>query len=217
MEMEVRPGNEPPRVRLVEAKPRRQTDVTSVATKVLPFVAGTAAVWFWRSRRRRVNSLEQLLVHGMTELYEAEQQQLEALSRMRAAAWNDQLRRALAQHRADTEVQLHRLGRVFQSIGAKPARGSSSVVAAIVADSERLLARKVDRDVRDAWIIATAQRLEHFEIACYGTVRTYAETLGHVYAAQLLRHTLDEEREANEHLTQLAERFVHGDGDGVRS
>jgi ferritin-like metal-binding protein YciE len=209
METDVRPDIKPARVRLVEADPRRQMDVTKVATKVLPFVAGTAAVWLWRARRRRVNSLEQLLVHGMTELYDAEQQQLAVLQRMRAAAWNDQLRRALAQHRADTEVQLNRLGRVFQSIGAKPGRGSSSVIAAIVADSERLLARNIDRDVRDAWLIATAQRLEHFEIASYGTVRTYAETLGYVYAAQLLRHTLDEEREADERLTQLAERFVN--------
>ena len=78
-----------------------------------------------------------------------------------------------------------------------------------MSDGERLLARKVDRDVRDAWLIATAQRVEHLEIAAYGTVRTYAETLGYTFAAQLLQQTLEEERATDEKLTHLAERFVN--------
>ncbi len=71
------------------------------------------------------------------------------------------------------------------------------------------MARHMDRDVRDAWLIATAQRIEHLEIANYGTARTYAELLGHTYAAQLLQQTLDEERAADARLTQLADRFVN--------
>jgi ferritin-like metal-binding protein YciE len=98
---------------------------------------------------------------------------------------------------------------VFRSVGARPARGSWAAIDAIVSDGERLLARNVDRDVRDAWLIATAQRIEHLEIANYGTLRAYAETLGYTFAADLLQQTLEEERAADEKLTRLAERFVN--------
>jgi ferritin-like metal-binding protein YciE len=126
--------------------------------------------------------------------------------------WRSRRRRieqTLGQHYEETEAQIERLQRVFRSIGARPKRGSSSAVEAIVDDGERLLAGRSDRDVRDAWIIAVAQRLEHLEIANYGTARTHAETLGFVYAAQLLQQTLEEERAADEKLTTLAERFVN--------
>jgi ferritin-like metal-binding protein YciE len=197
------------RARLASADPRRRIDPKQVATKALPVLAGTAALWFWRSRRRRVASLEQLLVHGLTDLYHGERQSLPALDRMCMQAWNEELENAFAQHRTETEGHVERLERVFRSIGARPARGSSDGVEAIVADGQRVLARASDRDVRDAWLIATAQRIEHLEIAGYGTARTYAETLGFTHAAQLLQQTLEEERAADEKLTRLAERFVN--------
>ena len=196
------------RVRLRDADPRR-IDTTRWARRVLPVVAGTAAVWLWTRRRRRVNSLEQLLAHGLTDLYHAEHQLLPALDRMRAQASNEDLEQAFDHHRFETQGHIDRLERVFRSIGARPKRGSSAAVAAIVADGDRLLARKVDRDVRDAWLIATAQRIEHLEIANYGTVRTYAEMLGYTFASQLLQQTLEEERATDEKLTHLAERFVN--------
>ena len=108
-----------------------------------------------------------------------------------------------------TGPDVERLERVFRSLGAKPKRGSSAAVTAIISDGERLLARNVARDVRDAWLIATAQQIEHLEIATYGTIRTYAETLGYTFAAQLLQQTLEEERATDEKLTHLAERFVN--------
>lgn len=197
------------RARLARVDPRRRIDPRRVATKALPVVAGTAALWLWRVRRRRVASLEQLLVHGLRDLYQAEHQLLSALDRMRAQASNAELADVFAHHRTETEAHVSRLDRVFRSVGARPKRGSSAAVAAVIADCERLLARKVDRDVRDAWLIATAQRIEHIEIASYGTVRTYAETLGFSYAAQLLQQTLEEERATDEKLTRLAERFVN--------
>lgn len=196
------------RTRLARVDPRR-VDGRRVATRVLPAVAGVAAVWMWKSRRQRVRSLEQLLVYGLSDLRQAERQSLPALDRFRAQATNPDLQRALANHRAETEVHVERLERVFRSVDARPMRTSSGAVAALVADSERLLTRKVDHDVRDAWLIATAQRLEHLEIANYGTVRSYAETLGFTYAAQLLQETLEEERAADEKLTRLAESFVN--------
>jgi ferritin-like metal-binding protein YciE len=196
------------RVRLQKADPRR-IDGARWAKQALPVAAGTAMLWLWRTRRRRVGSLEQVLVHGLQDLYRAEHQILPALDRMRKQASNDELEQAFAHHRYETEGHIERLARVFRSVGAKPARGASAAVAAIVAEGERLLTRRVDRDVRDAWLIATAQRVEHLEIANYGTVRTYAETLGYTYAAQLLQQTLEEERAADEKLTHLAERFVN--------
>jgi ferritin-like metal-binding protein YciE len=198
------------RVKIANADPRRRVNGRQVATTALPVIAGVAALWMWRSRHRRVSSLEQLLVHALNDLYRAEIQSLPALERLRAQAGNEELARALARHCAETEGQIERLERVFRSVGARPRRAASSPsIEAIVGDSERLLSRKVDRDVRDAWLIATAQRIEHLEIANYGTARTYAETLGFTFAAQLLQQTLEEERAADERLTKLAERFVN--------
>ena len=197
------------RVRLQKADPRRYLDVRNLARQALPVVAGTAALWLWRTHHRRVGTLEQLLVRGLSDLYEIERQLGPALDRMRAQAWNNDLDQVFAHRRAETEGHIERLERVFKAVGARPTRGSSDAITAIVADGERLLAHKMDRNVRDAWLIATAQRLEHIEIAGYGTARTQAETLGYTHARRLLEQTLEEERAADEKLGRLAERFVN--------
>jgi ferritin-like metal-binding protein YciE len=196
------------RVRVSQADPRRNINPQRLAQAAAPLAAG-AALWMFARRRRAVGSLEQLLIHTMGELYKTELTLMPALERMRAAATNPDLASAFEQHRRETEVQLDRLERAFRSIGAKPKRGISESVAAIVAEGERLLKRKVDPDERDAWLIATAQRAEHLEISGYGTARTFAQTLGHTYAAGLLNETLEEERATDEKLTRLAERFVN--------
>lgn len=196
------------RLRVSQADPRHRVTPQRLAQAAAPVVAG-AALWMWARRRRSVGSLERLLIHTMDELYRTELTLLPALERMRATATNPDLASAFEQHHRETEVQVDRLERAFRSIAAKPKRGTSESVAAIVAEGERLLKRKVDPDVRDAWLIATAQRAEHLEIAGYGTARTFAQTLGHTYAAGLLNETLEEERATDEKLTRLAERFVN--------
>jgi ferritin-like metal-binding protein YciE len=204
------------RVKIEKADPRRRFDrqriaevARRIAPKAIPAVAGAGGLWLWSRRRRQVNSLHTLLIHGLADLYDGERQLVPVLDRMRMRSSNEDLARAFEQHRAETEAHLDRLIRVFRSVGARPTRHTSTALSAIVEDGERLLSRKVDRDVRDAWLIATAQRVEHLEIANYGTVRTYADLLGFVQAAQLLQQTLEEERATDEKLTRLAERYVN--------
>ena len=196
------------RVRLQKADPRR-IDATLWAKRAAPIVAGVGALVWWTRRRRSVGSLQQLLLKELADLYASEQVLIPALARMSAKATNLELKQAFDQHRLETEGHVERLERVFRSIGTKPKRGSYDAVAGVITESERLLKRKVDPDVRDASLIASAQRVEHIEIANYGTARTFAETLAFTQAAQLLQQTLEEERTADEKLTTLAERFIN--------
>ena len=197
------------RVRLQKSRPTSQ-DAIRVAQRVLPVLAGTAGVWWWSRRRRSVDSLGALLVHALDELYQGEQHLVPALHRMAAQASDPELTKAFETHAHETAVHVERLQRVFRAIGARPRRnGTAEGLAGIIADSDHLLKRKVDADVRDAWLIATAQRIEHVEMSAYGTARTYAEMLGLDRAARLLQETLEEERATDEKLTRLARGFVN--------
>lgn len=196
------------RVRLNQADPRR-VDPARASKAALPLVAGGAALWLWTKRRKPLDSLEHLLVYGLHDAYRAELQLVPGLEKMANDASNVELKQAFDQHRRETEGHLARLERVYRSVQAKPSKGVSPPVTAILAESARVLKHRMKPDVRDAWLIATAQRIEHLEIATYGTLRTYAEMLGYTYAAQLLQQTLEEERATDEKLTHLAERFVN--------
>jgi ferritin-like metal-binding protein YciE len=197
------------RVRLQKARPTSQ-DAIRWAQRVLPVLAGTAGVWWWSRRRRSVDSLDVLLVHALDELHQGEQQLVPALRRMARQASNPELKKAFERHALETAAQVERLQRVFRAAGKRPARrGTAEGLTGIIADSDNLLERKVDPDVRDAWLIATAQRIEHVEMSAYGTARTYAEMLGLDHAAHLLQETLEEERATDEKLTRLARSFVN--------
>ncbi len=197
------------RVRLQRMVPHRPFDARRIARIALPVVAGASAV-LWARRRRRVDSLERLLLHLLGELYRTETELVPALAAMREKAYDPDLRTALEQHRVETAGHVERLERVFRSIGARPKAAGSSALTAIAGDSARLLKRRADPHVQDAWLIATAQRVEHHELAGYGTARAYAQTLRLLHAASLLEETLEEERMADAKLTRLAERFVNG-------
>jgi ferritin-like metal-binding protein YciE len=197
------------RVRLRKSRPTRQ-DAMRWAQRVVPVMAGTAGVWWWARQRRSVDSLDALLVHALDELYQAEQQLVPALQRMAAQASDPELTQAFESHALETAVHVERLQRVFRAVDARPGRGGNvEGLTGIIADAGHLLKRKVDPDVRDAWLIATAQRIEHLEISAYGTARTYAELLAFDRAAQLLQETLEEERATDEKLTRLAKGFVN--------
>ena len=197
------------RVKVQRKRPTRD-DAIRWARWAAPVVAGTAGVWWWTKRRRAVDSLEALLTHTLSNLYQSEQQMVPALQRLAERASDPELKNAFVAHALDTEVHVDRLERIFRAIGGKPKhRRRADGVIGLLDESERLLNRKIDPDVRDAWLIASAQRIEHVEISGYGTARTYAEMLGFERAATLLQATLDEERAADEKLTRIARRFVN--------
>jgi ferritin-like metal-binding protein YciE len=156
-----------------------------------------------------VNTLQQLLVRELSDLYASERLQSRRLQALFAKASNPELKQALERHYSETLQHAERLERVFRAIGVRPGRGAEAGVSAMLEESTRLLRKTRDAGVRDAWLIAMAQRLEHMEIASYGTARTFAATLGYVPAAQLLQQTLEEERDADATLTRLAERFIN--------
>ena len=199
------------RLRIRKADPRRiQIDTEWWARVLVPAAAGTLLAWVYARRRKPIRSLEHLLAAGLAELHTAEQQLVPALERMRAKASNPDLRQAFERHRQETLGHVDRLRRVFRSIGVKARHADTAAgVPRIIAEGETLLKGMRDKDLLDASLIATAQRVEHVEIATYGTLRTYAETLGYTHAAQLLQQTLEEERAADVTLSQLAERFVN--------
>lgn len=197
------------RVRLQQADPRRMIDMRRWARTGAPVAAGAAGLWMLVRRRRRVSSLDQLLLRELADLYRTERLLVPALERMSRRATDPELKSAFEAHRLETQGHVDRLERVFRSLRARPRKGEDGVLSAVIRQGEQLMRSNVSADARDAWLIATAQRAEHIEIAGYGTARTYAETLGYTYAADLLQQTLEEERAADERLTTLAERFIN--------
>ena len=152
--------------------------------------------------------LEKLFRDEIADLYDAEQQILKALPKMISAVSTPQLKTALEQHRKVTEAQVQRLEEIFRAEG-KPSQKKCKGMAGLLAEGEDILKEDFEGEVMDAAIIGAAQRVEHYEIAAYGTVRAFAEHLGKNEVVELLQETLDEEKEADELLTQIAESQVN--------
>jgi ferritin-like metal-binding protein YciE len=168
-----------------------------------------------------MNTLRDLYLEELKDLYSAETQLIKALPRMAKAASHPQLARAFTTHLRQTERQAKRLEQIFRMLGESP-RGKKCIgMEALIEEGKELMREKPDPDVLDAGLIAKAQHVEHYEIAGYGTVRTYAQQLGEDRQAQLLQETLDEEGQTDKLLTELAESAINleaaGDGAGVRS
>lgn len=150
------------------------------------------------------HTLEDLLVETLRDTYNAEKQLVKALPKMAKAANSDELRAAFEEHLEVTRGQITRLEKVFSELGV-PVRGKHCVaMEGLIEEGKELMEEDHDPEVMDAGLIAAAQKVEHYEIAAYGTVRTWAEMLGHSKAAQLLQESLAEEAEADETLSQLA-------------
>jgi ferritin-like metal-binding protein YciE len=156
-----------------------------------------------------VSTLQDLFVEELQDLYDAEHQILEALPKMIAAASSSDLKDALEQHLSLTEGQVERLEEVFTARGAKPKRKKCAGMAGLLAEGAKILEADMSDEVRDAAMVAAAQRVEHYEMAVYGTLRTYAQELEDLDSARLLQTTLDEEADADRALTQLAEFSIN--------
>ncbi|MEA2599806.1 MAG: hypothetical protein QOF89_798 [Acidobacteriota bacterium] len=156
-----------------------------------------------------LDSLQKLYVEELKDLYSAEKQILQALPRMAKKASNAQLKAAFQEHVQVTQGQLERLDQIFEGLGKSPRGKKCKAMEGLVEEGKETMQEDMDDDVMDAALIAAAQRIEHYEIAGYGTVRTYAQLLGEKDAAKLLQQTLDEEGDADKKLTQLAESTIN--------
>ena len=156
----------------------------------------------------KIENLTHLFVDELQDLYSAENQIIEALPKMAEKASSSQLRQAFNTHLQQSKQQKQRLDRIFDQIpdfdrDQKTCEG----IKGIIKEGEKLIKEAKDADTRDAGMIAAAQHVEHYEIAGYGTARTYAQLLGKPQWAQLLQQTLDEEKETDRLLNHLAERI----------
>ncbi len=157
----------------------------------------------------KLNSLRDLYVEQLQDLYSAETQLVKALPKMQQAASNAELKQAFQRHLAQTEQQVQRLDQIFQQLGKKPGNHTCKAMEGLIKEGDEMIKMKGDPDVIDAGLIAAAQRVEHYEIAGYGCVRTYANQLGDQQGAMLLQQTLDEEGMTDKLLTQIAEQVIN--------
>lgn len=152
-----------------------------------------------------VESLNELLVEQLRDLYDAENQLIKALPKMAEGANSEELREAIEAHLEQTKGHARRIETVFENLGEKAKAKKCKGMEGLIKEGSETLEEDMDPDVKDAAIIAAAQRVEHYEIAGYGTARTMANLLGEREAASLLEETLNEEKQADSKLTELAE------------
>lgn len=148
--------------------------------------------------------MEDLYVDELKDLYSAETQIVKALPKMAEAASSPKLRQGFEEHLRQTEGHVQRLEQIFEKLGKSPRGKACKGMQGLLEEGEELISEEGASDVKDAGLIAAAQRVEHYEIAAYGSVRTFAQELGDNDAVRLLQQTLDEEAQTDEKLTKLA-------------
>jgi len=157
----------------------------------------------------KLKTLRDVYIHELNDLYSAETQIVAALPKMAEAAEHDELAAAFDEHLTQTEEHIRRLEQIFQQLGETPSTETCKSMEGILAEGAKLLKEDADPSLRDVLLISAAQRVEHYEIAGYGSARTYAQLLGDEEAAETLQLTLDEEAETDERLTEIAESSVN--------
>jgi ferritin-like metal-binding protein YciE len=161
-----------------------------------------------------MESLKELYIDELKDLYSAEKQLVKALPKMAKNATNPELKDAFTTHLQETEGHVERLEQIFEMLGERPGGKKCKGMEGLVEEAKDLLEEDATEAVLDAGMISKAQHVEHYEMAGYGTVRTYARLLGLDDQADLLQETLDEEGHANELLTQIAESSVNLEAEG---
>jgi ferritin-like metal-binding protein YciE len=161
----------------------------------------------------KLETLRDLYVEQLQDLYSAETQLVKALPQMEKAATHPELKQAFKRHLTETEGQVRRLEQIFQGLGQKPGGHTCKAMQGLIAEGQEMTKMKGDPAAVDAGLIAAAQRVEHYEIAGYGCVRTYANQLGEQQGMTLLQQTLDEEGTTDKLLTRIAEQVVNVEAD----
>jgi ferritin-like metal-binding protein YciE len=158
---------------------------------------------------RMDTELHELFLDELADLLNAETQLTKALPKMAKAAQSEELREAITAHLEETEGHVERLKKVFESVDEKPKSKTCKAMKGLLEEGSELLQELKGKSSIDAGIIAAAQKVEHYEIASYGTVRAWAEEMGHSEAVELLQETLDEESAADEKLTEIAQSLAN--------
>src|SRR3954468_16138691 len=152
----------------------------------------------------KLDSLENLFVHELKDLLSAEKQLVKALPKMAKGAASEALKEAIEDHLEQTKTHVERLEAIFENLGKAARAEHCKAMEGLIEEGSELLEEEGEPMVKDAALIGAAQRVEHYEISAYGTARTIAELLGNREAVTLLQQTLDEEKETDEKLTELA-------------
>jgi ferritin-like metal-binding protein YciE len=165
--------------------------------------------------------LKELYIDELKDLYNAENQLVKALPKMAKAASSEELSQGFEEHLEQTRGHVQRLEKIFQSLGESPRGKKCMGMEGLVAEGAEVIKEDFEDSVMDAALIGAAQRVEHYEIAAYGTVCAFAEELGESEQASLLNETLEEEKETDEKLTKLAEQINSqanetGEKEGIR-
>jgi ferritin-like metal-binding protein YciE len=153
---------------------------------------------------KRMDTLDKLYTGLLKDLYSAEKQLVKALPKMAKAAKSADLQRAFNDHLNQTERHVERIEKIFSDLDGSPGGKKCVGMEGLVQEGDEIIKEAHD-DAMDAGLIAAAQKVEHYEIASYGTARTWAQMMGHDRAARMLQETLNEESQANEKLTKIAE------------
>jgi len=161
----------------------------------------------------KLKSLRDLYVHELKDIYSAEKQIIAALPKMTKATQHEELVAAFEEHLEQTQVHLQRVEKILKELGETTKGDKCKGMEGLLEEASKMLEEDTTPDVLDAALIGAAQKVEHYEIASYGTVRTYAEVLGEDEAAELLQMTLDEEVETDEKLTELAESSINAEAE----
>src|SRR5580704_6428338 len=157
----------------------------------------------------KVTTMEELFIEELRDLYDAETQLTKALPKMAKAANSEELRNAFEEHLVQTENQVERLRRIFELSSEKPTGKKCAAMTGLIKEGDEMASDTEETPVRDAGLIAAAQKVEHYEISGYGSARTHAELLGNNEAVRLLEETLREEKQTDEKLTELAQSMIN--------
>jgi ferritin-like metal-binding protein YciE len=157
----------------------------------------------------KYESLKDLYLDELRDIYDAENVIVKALPKMVEAASSSELRSAFTHHLGQTQRHVARLEQIFEGLGEKAKAKKCDGVRGIIDEGEDLMSQKADPSIMDAGLIAGAQRVEHYEMAVYGSLRNWANRIGNSQAVSLLQETLNEEKEADQKLTQIAEQTVN--------